>query len=112
MGKKMLENLGYKVTIKSDSISALEEFKNEPAKYSLLVTDQNMPKIEGTELAFRMKGIKPELKVIIITGYSDNLSDEILTRIGISEVILKPLRLDDFSKTIRRVLDNNNIKTD
>ncbi len=45
MGKKMLENLGYKVTIKSDSISALEEFKNEPAKYSLLVTDQNMPKI-------------------------------------------------------------------
>ncbi len=112
MGKKMLENLGYKVTIKSDSISALEEFKNEPAKYSLLVTDQNMPKIEGTELAFRMKGIKPELKVIIITGYSDNLSDEILTRIGISEVILKPLRLDDFSKIIRRVLDNNNNKTD
>jgi DNA-binding NtrC family response regulator len=56
-----------------------------------------------------MKEIRPELKVIIITGYSDNLSDEIFTRIGISEVILKPLRLDDFSKIIRRVLDNNNI---
>lgn len=111
MAKKMLENLGYKVTIKSDSISALEEFKNEPEKYSLLVTDQNMPKVSGTELAFSMKKINPGLKVIIITGYSDNLSDDTLTQIGISEVILKPMRLDDFSKIIRRVLDNSNIKT-
>ena len=111
MGKKMLENLGYKVTIKSDSISALEEFRNEPAKYSLLVTDQNMPRIPGTELALRMKKIRPDLKIIIITGYSDNLSDEILTQIGISEVILKPMHLDDFSKIIRKVLDNKNIKT-
>jgi signal transduction histidine kinase/ActR/RegA family two-component response regulator len=109
MGKKMLENLGYRVTIKSDSISALEEFKNYPMKYSLLVTDQNMPDIPGTVLASRMKEIYPGLKVIIITGYADNLSEEILARFGISEVILKPMRLDEFSKTIRRVLDNENI---
>jgi signal transduction histidine kinase/ActR/RegA family two-component response regulator len=111
MAKKMLENLGYKVTIKSDSLSAFEVFKNEPEKYSLLVTDQNMPKLSGTELAFSMKKINPGLKVIIITGYSDNLSDETLTQVGISEVILKPMRLDDFSKIIRRVLDNSIIKT-
>jgi signal transduction histidine kinase/ActR/RegA family two-component response regulator len=106
MGKKMLENLGYKVTIKSDSMSALEEFKNNPKKYSLLVTDQNMPNIPGTELASRMKEISPGLKAIIITGYADNLSEELLSQCGISEVILKPMRLDDFSKAIRRVLDN------
>ncbi len=105
MGKKMLENLGYKVTIKSDSISALEEFKNNPKKYSLLVTDQNMPNIPGTELTSRMKEINPGLKAIIITGYADNLSEEVLTQNGISEVILKPMRLDDFSKVIRAVLD-------
>jgi len=58
-----------------------------------------------------MKKIRPDLKIIIITGYSDNLSDEILTQIGISEVILKPMHLDDFSKIIRKVLDNKNIKT-
>jgi signal transduction histidine kinase/ActR/RegA family two-component response regulator len=111
MGKKMLENLGYKVTIKSDGISALEEFTNDPNRYSLLVTDQNMPKITGTELASRMKKIRPGLKVIIITGYADNLSEEALTQIGISEVILKPMRLDDFSKTIRTVLDSSEFKT-
>jgi CheY-like chemotaxis protein len=109
MAKKMLENLGYKVTIKSDSISALEEFRNDPVKYSLLITDQNMPKLTGTELAFSMKKINPGLKVIIITGYSDNLSDDTLTQIGISEVILKPIRLDDFSKIIRRVLDISDV---
>jgi signal transduction histidine kinase/ActR/RegA family two-component response regulator len=107
MGKKMLENLGYKVSIKSDSLSALEEFKSSPSKFSLLVTDQSMPLITGTELATLMKEINPALKVIIITGFADNLSDDVLAQGGISEVILKPMRLDDFSKVIRRVLDNN-----
>src|SRR5664280_38075 len=65
MGKKMLENLGYKVTISSNSISALEEFKREPDRYSLLVTDQSMPNISGTDLAIMMKEIRPELRVII-----------------------------------------------
>jgi len=107
MGKKMLENLGYKVTISSNSISALEEFKRDPDRYSLLVTDQSMPNISGTELAIMMKEIRPGLRVIIITGYADNLSDESLAQSGISEVILKPMILDDFSKIIRRVLDKN-----
>ena len=105
MGKKMLENLGYKVTIKSDSISALEEFKNNPDKYSLLVTDQSMPNYTGTELASLMKDIRPGFKAIIITGFADNISKEELAQSGISEVILKPMRLDDFSKIIRTVLD-------
>jgi len=110
MGKKMLENLGYKVSIKSDSLAALEEFKKNPKRFSLLVTDQSMPFITGTELAILMKEIDPYLKVIIITGFADNLSEEMLSKSGISEVILKPMRLDDFSKAIRRVLDDNEIK--
>ncbi len=107
MGKKMLENLGYKVTIKTDSLSALEEFKLNPEKYSLLVTDQTMPKMFGTELAARMKEIRPELKVIIITGYIDKLSEDMIPESGVSEIIMKPLILSDFSKVIRKVLDEN-----
>lgn len=105
MGKKMLENLGYKVTIKTDSLSALEEFKLHPSKYSLLVTDQTMPRMFGTELAARMKEIRPELKVIIITGYIDKISENLMNDTGISEIIMKPLILSDFSKVIRKVLD-------
>lgn len=109
MGKKMLENLGYKVSIRSDSQSALEEFRKNPDKYSLLVTDQNMPGLRGTDLAIKARKIRPGLKVIVITGFADNLSEDILSRSGVSEVILKPMILDDFSKVIRRVLDNKNI---
>ena len=58
-----------------------------------------------------MKEINPGLRIIIITGFADNLSEEILIQNGISEVILKPMRLDDFSKIIRKVLDKNNNKT-
>jgi signal transduction histidine kinase/ActR/RegA family two-component response regulator len=110
MGKKMLENLGYKVSITSDSVIALDEFKKNPDKYSLLVTDQSMPNITGTELAVMMKEIRPKLRVIVITGYADNLSEEVIAQSGISEVILKPMILDDFSKIIRRVLDKRYIK--
>lgn len=107
MGKKMLENMGYKVTIKTDSLSALEEFKLNPEKYSLLVTDQTMPRMFGTELAIRMREIRPELKVIIITGYIDKLSEDMINESGVSEIIMKPLILSDFSKIIRKVLDEN-----
>jgi CheY-like chemotaxis protein len=111
LGKKMLENLGYKVSIKSDSLAALDDFMLDPEKYALLVTDQNMPGIPGTDLARKMKQVSPGLKVIIITGFADNLSEEVLTKCGVAEVILKPMIMDDFSKMIRSVLDNNNLKT-
>jgi DNA-binding NtrC family response regulator len=60
----------------------------------------------GTELAAKMKEIRPELKVIVITGYSDTFQDILHTKNGISEIIYKPIILSDFSKVIRRVLDD------
>lgn len=110
LGKRMLENLGYKVTIREGSASALDEFMADPDKYALIVTDQNMPDMSGTEMVLRMKVKRPELKVIIITGYADNLTGEVLARCGINDVILKPMVMDDFSKVIRKVLDSNNHK--
>ena len=105
MGKKMLENLGYKVTTRTNSSEAFEEFKRNPGKYSLLVTDQTMPKMLGTELAAKMRKINPDLKVIIITGYIDKLSDAAKSKTGSYEIILKPIKLNEFSKVIRKVLD-------
>ncbi|MGB8490869.1 MAG: ATP-binding protein [Bacteroidales bacterium] len=107
MGKKMLENLGYKVTTRNNCSEALEEFKRTPGKYSLLVTDQTMPKMLGTELAGEMRKINPHLKVIIITGYIDKLSDLTKSKNGSYEIILKPIKMNEFSKAIRKVLDKN-----
>ena len=106
MLKKMLENLGYQVTTKTNSSEAFEEFERNPGKYSLLVTDQTMPKMLGSELAEKMKKINPALKVIIITGYVDKISDVARSKDNSYEIILKPIKMSEFSKTIRKVLDN------
>jgi len=75
-------------------------------KYDLLVTDQAMPRMLGSDLVTEAKKIRPDLKVIIITGYQDSLPGNAETELGVSEIILKPLILSDFSKLIREVLDN------
>jgi DNA-binding NtrC family response regulator len=105
MGKRMLESLGYTVDIRTDSSAALKDFRNNPDKYDLMVTDQAMPKMLGTELVREAKKIRPDLKVIIITGFKDSIPKNAENELGISQIILKPLILSDFSNLIREVLD-------
>jgi CheY-like chemotaxis protein len=104
MGKRMLESLGYTVDIKTDSEEALEVFRKDPDKYDLLVTDQAMPKLMGTELIGELKQIRPELKVIIITGYQESIPANAMKQYGIADIISKPLILSEFSELIKKVL--------
>ncbi len=110
MGKRMLESLGYTVDIKTDSQAALQDFKQDPYKYDLLVTDQAMPKLMGTELIGKVKKIRPDLKSIIITGYQDSIPKNAIEQYDISDIISKPLILSEFSELIRKVLSQNIIK--
>ncbi len=110
MGKRMLESLGYTVDIKTDGIAALQEFRKDPDKYDLLVTDQAMPKMLGTELIGQAKQIRPDLKTIIITGYQDSIPKNAKEHYEIDNIITKPLILSDFSELIRKVLSQKNIK--
>ena len=105
MGKKMLESLGYIVDIRTDGHSALRELRNDPNKYDLLVTDQAMPEMLGTELVGAVRKIRPDMKVIIITGYEDSIPKNAKSELNIAEIILKPLIMSEFSKLIREVLD-------
>jgi len=107
MGKRMLESLGYKVDIKTDSQTALKDFKKNPEKYDLLVTDQAMPKLTGTELIGELKQIRPDLKAIIITGYRDSIPANSREQYGIENIISKPLILSEFSDLIGTVLTQN-----
>ncbi|MGW8314760.1 MAG: hybrid sensor histidine kinase/response regulator [Bacteroidales bacterium] len=110
MGKRMLESLGYTVEIKTDSTEALEEFQKNPKKYDLLVTDQAMPRMVGTELIKQVKQIRPDLKSIIITGYQDSIPEDTRKRFEIFDIISKPLILSEFSNIIKKVLSENSIK--
>jgi len=109
MGKRMLESLGYTVDIKTDSEEALRVFRKYPDKYDLLVTDQAMPKLMGTELIGELKQIRPELKTIVITGYQESIPANAMEQYGIADIISKPLILSEFSELIGKVL-NQEIK--
>jgi signal transduction histidine kinase/ActR/RegA family two-component response regulator len=110
MGKRMLESLGYTVDIKTDSQEALLDFKKDPYKYDLIVTDQAMPKMMGTELISKVKQIRPDLKSIIITGYQDSIPRDAMEQFGIADIISKPIILSEFSELIRKVLTKQKIK--
>ena len=104
MGKRMLESLGYSVDIKTDSQEALKVFVEDPGKYDLLVTDQAMPHLIGTELIAKVKEIRPDLKSIIITGYQESIPANAMEQYGIEDIISKPLILSEFSELIGKVL--------
>ncbi len=109
MGKRMLETLGYTVDIQTDSQEALKSFRRNPQKYDLLVTDQAMPKMMGTELIGEVKKIRADVKAIIITGYKESIPANAIEQYGIANVISKPLILSEFSELIGKVI-NQDIK--
>jgi len=103
--KELLELLGYEVTIKTNATEALEEFRSRPDRYDLVITDQIMPTLTGTKLARELMSIRPEVPIIIITGYRDSVTVEECQELGIREIVQKPFNSDDFGRTIRKVLD-------
>lgn len=110
MGKRMLEGLGYSVSIHTKSLTALEDFMSNPKKYDLVVTDQTMPYMLGTDLVSRFKEIRPDIKAIIITGFGDSITEEVAKDKGINAIVIKPLILSKFSTLIRKILDKKVIK--
>ncbi|MDM8541112.1 response regulator [Desulfococcaceae bacterium HSG9] len=103
---KILEHLGYQVTIRTSSIEALELFKADPQRFDLVISDLDMPNKSGTVLAVDLMLIRPDIPVIICSGFSRRLSDERAEMLGIREIALKPLVMSDLANMIRRVLDN------
>jgi CheY-like chemotaxis protein len=108
MEKQMLERLGYRVTSHTRSLDALETFKSDPSAYDLVITDVTMPHMTGDQLALRLTAIRPDLPVIIVTGFSERL-DERRANLGgaIKGVLLKPVVAADLARLVRQVLDDS-----
>ena len=104
MGKQLLESLGYKVTTRTGSIEALELFKVQPDKFDLVITDLTMPNVTGDELAQKLMAIRPDIPVILCTGFSTKMTAEKTKKMGIRAFVLKPVIKQDIAETIRNVL--------
>jgi PAS domain S-box-containing protein len=106
MGKQMLEKMGYKVTVRTSSIEVLEAFRQDPAKFDLVITDQTMPNMTGTQLTRELLKIRPNLPVILCTGFSETVSKENYKTLGIRSFVMKPIIKNEISKIIREVLES------
>ena len=105
LGKDMLERLGYTVTAHSRSIEALEAFMNDPAQFDLVITDQTMPGLTGIELAKRMLSIRPELSIVLCTGFSQQIDEDFTKSIGIRGFASKPFSQSSLGQLVRKLLD-------
>ncbi|CAB1083431.1 related to two-component system sensory/regulatory protein (Ntr family) [Olavius algarvensis Delta 1 endosymbiont] len=105
IGKLTLESLGYKVRTSNSSIEALELFRNQPDAYDLVITDMTMPKMTGDDLARELMTIRPDIPVILCTGYSSKIDERQAKMIGIRDFVLKPMLRRQIATAIRDVLD-------
>lgn len=104
--KGFLEQLGYRITICNDGSSALALFEHNPQAFDLVITDQTMPGKTGFEMARNMLALRPDLPIILCSGYSSALSPERVAKAGIREFMMKPVSLHDLAPVIRAVLPN------
>ena len=105
IGQQALQRLGYDVVSRTSPIEALELFKAKPDFFDLVITDKTMPGITGDVLAKELMSIRPNLPVIICTGYSQTIDHERAKQIGIKAFVMKPILINEIAAAIRRVLD-------
>jgi PAS domain S-box-containing protein len=106
MAEEMLKSLGYKVTTTGNSPEALKWFDQSPNDFDLVITDQTMPGMTGTELAERIKNIRSDISIILCTGYSEEIIPERTESPNIKAVIMKPFIIQEMALVVRKVLDN------
>jgi len=107
MEKLMLERLGYQVTSRTSSIEALEAFRDSPDKFNLVITDMAMSNMTGDKLSAELNKIRPDIPILLCTGFSETMSEEKAASLGINGFLLKPIVMKDLAQKIREVLDSN-----
>ncbi len=102
--QRMLKRMGYRVVIAKNGKEALNKFKDLNSIFDLLITDVYMPYMTGIELAKNILKLKPEIPVILFTGYKDLLIPEKMESIGIYEILTKPFTQKEMASSIKRSL--------
>ncbi|MBU0484399.1 MAG: PAS domain S-box protein [Proteobacteria bacterium] len=105
MAEQLLEKLGYQVVTKISSLEALAEFTTNPARFDLVITDQTMPGLTGEQLAVKLIEIRPNLPIIMCTGYSARIDEKKAADLGIKAFVMKPYEKREIALVIRQVLD-------
>jgi CheY-like chemotaxis protein len=102
-----LSILGYHVVSKTDSVKALNLFQENPERFDLVITDMNMPSMDGDRLAQKLLELRSDIPIIMCTGSFTVIDKKKIKSMGLRECIIKPIGLKTLAETIRRVLDSD-----
>jgi len=105
IGRNRLERLGYRAEAQMNPSEALKLFCNNPDQFDLVITDMTMPEMSGEQLAKEVLKIRPDIPIILCTGFSERIDDKKAKEIGIHRYIEKPINGSDLAKLVRQVLD-------
>ena len=100
----MLERLNCHTTTMTDPLDALAHFQENPLGYDLVITDMYMPHMNGDNLAESIREIRPDIPIFFCTGFSDDITVDMISRLGVSAVLAKPLSIKELSDKIEPFL--------
>ena len=103
--RESLESLGYTVTATTSSEEALRIFREEPGRFDLVISDLTMPRLSGVLLVSEVRAVRPGVPVILCTGFSEGLTQDRLSDLGVEAVLTKPVPRMRLAREIRRILD-------
>lgn len=104
--------LGYSITAATDGDAAFQQFCTDPQGFDLIITDQTMPNMTGVELARKILKIRPDIPVILCTGYSEMVDEKKARMAGIRHFVMKPVELSALERLVRSTLDQANNQAD
>ncbi|MGD0231260.1 MAG: ATP-binding protein [Syntrophorhabdales bacterium] len=107
MGEELLTGLGYQVVSRTGGREALAMFRLNPLAFDLVITDQTMPYISGLTLSGEMLSLRPDLPIILCTGFSHSVDAKSATSAGIKALLMKPVTKKEMAHLVRRVLDGH-----
>lgn len=101
----LLERLGYRITAKTDSLEALNLFRGAPDAFDVVITDQTMPHLTGKDLAVELMSIRPDVPIILCTGFSEQIDEAGARDMGIKAFVHKPIVMHQMAHVIREALE-------
>jgi two-component system, cell cycle sensor histidine kinase and response regulator CckA len=107
--EESLGRLGYRVVARTDSVEALSLFRSEPEEFDVVISDVTMPNMPGDEMVKQLLAIRPDMPIILCTGFSDRITDETAKTMGVSAFLMKPLTLHVLAETVRKALNANRV---
>jgi CheY-like chemotaxis protein len=100
-----LTNLGYNVTVMADSLEAWDYFQSDPKAVDMIITDMTMPNLTGVDLVKKVLSLRPDLPVILCTGFGINVKDQKIGALPIKAILTKPIFTHEIAAAIRSIFD-------